>query len=301
MCDTFSDLLKQYIEEHLKGRSSFKKMSFVASQWALHCASTPTRAQLLQRQQSICQGHYEKGATKANTELALIRAACRWGIYRERWTGGDPTVGIRKLKTPKRMRMGKQEELKALLTYFAGAITPVEIRDRALYGLMLFTGCRPGEARMAKLEAITPYGQMGSWQKGKTKNGQTQELPLPAQYMPWLAAWKAIRPVSTSLYLFPGQRLDEPMTCDAVKLRWHETRLILKIYGLWNYDLRRTLVNVMGNELGYDMHTIKAIINHYEGSALGHYYFKSFDSLTKPMQRYADWLMGLQEASHEPL
>jgi integrase/recombinase XerD len=297
MCDSFREVVQSYIDEHLKGRPSFQKMSFVASQWVLHCASTPTRAQLLQRQQSICQGHYEKGATKANTELALIRAACRWGIYQERWTGGDPTVGIRKMKSPKRTRIGKHEELKLILGYFSRTASVVEIRDRALYGLMLFTGCRPGEARMTRLDAITPYGQMGSWQKGKTKNGQTQELPLPAQYMPWLAAWKAIRPMSTNPYLFPGQTLNEPVTVHAVKLRWHEMRLILGIHGLWNYDLRRTLVNVMGNELGYDMHTIKAIINHYEGSALGHYYFKSFDSLTKPIQAYANWLMHLQARS----
>src|SRR6185295_7130743 len=113
------------------------------------------RRDLLDRQKLICQGHYEKGATKANTEIALIRAACRWGIYRERWEGGDLTVGIRKMKTPKRTRMGKVQELRQLIGYFDRASSPVELRDRALYGLMLFTGCRPGEARMARSEEHT--------------------------------------------------------------------------------------------------------------------------------------------------
>jgi integrase len=206
------------------------------------------------------------------------------------------------MRTPKRERIGKHEELRKILGYFAGAEIDgklIEFRDRALYGLMLFTGCRPVEARMARIDAITPYGEGGAWQKGRTKNKRTQEIPLPAHYMPWLDAWKAIRPVSTSPYVFPGKRLDEPMTCDAVKLRWHELRLILGIHGLWNYDLRRTMVNVMGNELGYDMFTIKAIINHHEGSALSHYYFKSFDSLVKPIREYADWLWRLRQNTVE--
>jgi hypothetical protein len=76
-------------------------------------------------------------------------------------------------------------------------------------------------------------------------------------------------------------------------------RTLLGITGLWNYDLRRTLATVMSNELGYDDATIRAILNHHDTTALGHYRFKSFDSLTAPMQRYADWLWGLKEASKD--
>jgi DNA-binding CsgD family transcriptional regulator len=147
---------------------------------------------------------------------------------------------------------------------------------------------------LAKLEAITPYGDMGSWNKGKTKNGETQELPLPTQLMPWLAAWKAIRPCERpSPYLFPGQAYGEAITSHLVRRRWHELRLILGITGLWNYDLRRTLVCEMGNTLHYSDSIRKAIINHTEHSAFGHYDVIPFDSLIEPIQRYADWLWGL--------
>ena len=44
--------------------------------------------------------------------------------------------------------------------------------------------------------------------------------------------------------------------------RWNELRLIIGLEGLWNYDLRKTLPDVMGNELGYDYATIRAILNH---------------------------------------
>lgn len=293
--NSFVDLITAYLET-LRGRASHPKMLSVAAPWIATLDHTPTRAEILARQHAICAGHFQPNATKANKELALIRAACRWGLYQERWTGGDPTLGLKKWKTPKRRRTGKFDELRKVLGYFDRASNEVEIRDRALYGLMLFTGCRPSEARMARLDAITPYGEMGCWLKGRTKTGENQELPLPTQLMPWLAAWKAIRPNNVSPYLFGGQRMGEAMTATMVTLRWHDLRLILGIHGLWNYDLRRTLATSMSNELGYDDATIRAILNHSDGSALGHYCFKSFDSLTDPIQRYADWLCALKES-----
>lgn len=290
--EAFPELLAGYLAT-LKGRPSHAKMTYVARQWVGTLTATPTRTEILARHLAKGHGHCEKGATQANTELALLRAACRWGIYQEAWTGGDPTVGIKKWRTPLRKRTGKFEELRKLLQYFEQASSETEIRDRALYGLMLFSGCRPSEARAAKLDAITPYGNMASWLKGKTKTGEDQEIPLPAQYRPWLAAWKAIRPTQANPYLFPGQGYQQSITAASVRLRWRDLRLILGITGLWNYDLRRTLASCLSNELHVDDVTIRAILNHSDGSALSHYCFKSFDSLTGPIQRYADWLGSL--------
>ena len=267
----------------------------VAREWIGRCTTAPTRAQILERHKVKGHGHHQRGATQANTELALMRAAFRWGLYQERWTGGDPTAGIKKWKTPKRKRVSKFEEIKLLLQYFERATTDIEIRDRALYGLMLFTGCRPSEARCAPLTAITTYGQMGSWIKGKTKTGEDQELPLPTQLMPWIAAWKAIRPERDNPSLFPGYGSQRSLSLSMVRVRWQELRVLLGISGLWTYDLRRTLACHMSNELDRDDGTIRAILNHFDGSALGHYRFKSFDSLTEPIQAYANWLCALKQ------
>ncbi len=79
-----------------------------------------------------------------------------------------------------------------------------------------------------------------------------------------------------------------------VRVRWQELRVVLKITGLWTYDIRRTLSCHMSNELHRDDITIRAILNHQDGSALSHYCFKSFDSLCGPIQQYADWLCSLK-------
>jgi integrase len=145
-------------------------MVTVAQQWIGTLTTTPTRAQILARHVAKGHGHFEHGAVQANTELALVRAAWRWGLYQERWTGGDPTAGIRKWKRPKRKRIGKLDELRNLLGYFEICATDTETRDRALFGIELFTGCRRGEARLARVDAITPYGELGRWQEGQDED-----------------------------------------------------------------------------------------------------------------------------------
>lgn len=290
---TFPALIMAYLA-HLQGRAGQSRSVRVASQWIVHLPDAPTREQLMARHTAKGHGHFQPGAAQANKELALVRAACRWGLYYGRWTGGDPTAGIRKWKTAKRKRIGKFDELREVLHFFDEAETSTEIRDRALFGLQLFTGCRTGEARTARIDAITPYGTMGAWNKGKTKTGEDQELPLPWQIMTWIAAWKAIRlekrADDPSPYLFVGQWPGLPLSDDGSRLRWSIIRTRLNIHGLWTYDLRRTLAYCLSNELHYDDHTIRAILNHYDGTALGRYSFKSFDSLIKPIQHYADWL-----------
>ena len=298
----FKDLILAYLDERLHGRPSQPVMLRVAQPWILTLRETPTRRQVLERHRTKGHGDFQQGAVQANTELALIRAACRWGLYQERWTGGDPTVGIRKWKRPKRKRIVKLDEIRTLLRFFDCPVNDTQIRDRALFGLELFTGCRPGEARKARLGAITPYSeQMGCWQKGRTKTGETQEVPVPTQAMMWLRAWLTIRqvddPHGNNPYLFPGYVDQKPLTETAVRIRWKELCEPLGIHGLWTYDLRRTLACYLSNELRYDDKTVRTILNHFDGTALGHYLFVSFDALTKPIQEYADWLCAVKDDS----
>ena len=290
----FPELIQGYLA-YLTNRPGHRRTVRVASQWILTLTETPNRAHLLARHIAKGHGDFQPGSTQANKELAVIRAACRWGLYQERWTGGDPTFGIKKWKMARRKRICKFEEIRQLLGHFDRARTSTEIRDRALFGLQLFTGCRTGEARTARMDAITPYGTMGAWNKGKTKTGEDQELPLPWQVMHWIESWKAIRPPNPSPYLFAGQWIGAPLSDDGVRVRWSILRTQLGIQGLWTYDLRRTLASYLSNELQQDDKTIQAILNHYDGRAISHYVHKTFDSLTSVIQRYADWLCALQQ------
>ena len=300
MYDTFHDLMLGYLDT-LEGRASSTNMRHIVNRWILTLDHTPTRKEILERHRTLGHGHYQTGATTANTELKLMKAAFRWGIYQEVWEGIDPTMGVTPWETPARKDIFKHQQFVTLLKHFQDATTRTAIRDRALFGLCLFTGSRPTEGRIALLTDIVPYGSMGCWRKAKTKNGQSHEIPVPSQLMTWIEDWRRVRPTfRPNPYLFPGQTINKPLSANMMIRRWEEMRVTLSLQGLWNYDLRRSLVCYLHNELGYDAATIRAILNHHDGSALGHYLFKSFDSLCKPIQHYADWLWGLSDAHPLP-
>jgi len=81
---------------------------------------------------------------------------------------------------------------------------------------------------------------------------------------------------------------------------WRDLRLVVGLPGLWNYDLRRSLTSHMSNELKKDSVVIDAILGHENNSSLGHYLHVSFDAMTEPIQRYADWLCGLSSQPEGP-
>ena len=298
---TYRELMRGYLN-HLRDRSGYSRSVRVASQWILDQTETPTRDVIIRRHLEKGHGDFMPGAVQANKELALQRAAFRWGLYHNVWNGGDPTVGIKKWKTKHRKRIAKFLEIRSILSLFEFARTEKELRDRALYGIALFTGCRPVEVRTAIMGCIAPYGTGGCWTKGKTKNGEDHEIPLPSQAMEWLHAWlevrRSIAHYQDSPWIFPGGDPAEPLSCSAVRSQWSSMMKSLNITGLWNYDLRRTLASYLINELGYADKKIQAILNHYDGRALSHYCHVSFDALVPVMQHYANWLFHIKGEPH---
>src|SRR3954471_13163395 len=146
MLESFPDLITAYLEEHLKGKASYSRRVAMAAPWIRTLTVTPTRDEILKRHRFKGHDHFEKGSAQANEELALVRAACRWGIYNNRWNGGDPTLGVKKWRRPRRNHPAKHEEIIMFREHLMKAPRhEKDVRDRALYGLMLFTGCRPGE------------------------------------------------------------------------------------------------------------------------------------------------------------
>lgn len=301
---TYFELMTAYLES-LKDKATYDRSFRVASQWILCQHETPTRQQLIARMMEKGKGDYQPGCQQANKELAIQRAAFRWGLYHDLWHGGDPTAGIKKFKTKKRKRIAKFLEVRALLDFFDFAATETELRNRALYGVALLTGCRPSEVRTARMGSITPYGNGGAWNKGQTKTGEDHEIPLPSQAMRWVEVWLEARGRNEryrlSPWIFPGQDPMQPIGEDAMRKGWEAMRAGLHLGDLWNYDLRRTLASYLSNELKASDSMIQAILNHSDGRALSHYCHVSFDAMAKALQGYADWLFNLKgEESHVP-
>lgn len=291
---TFPELVRAYLQ-HLRGKPCYGRTLRLAKPWILTLQACPTRKEIKDRHARIGSdgvpqtGDHQRLAAVANKELALLRSILHFGIDAERWTGGNPTERIRKWKTARRKRVFKFLDLRTLLLALEKARKPRELRDRALFGLMLLTGCRPGEARHAKKADIRPYGAMGIWHKPHTKTGEPQEVPLPSQLMAWLATL----PSTESEYLFAGKDR-KPIQDRRVNRLWSIMRKRLGLELLWTYDFRRSLASHMPGVLHVPDSAVKAILNHSDGSSQEHYTHYTFDTLCPIMQQYADWLFSLK-------
>jgi integrase len=95
----------------------------------------------------------------------------------------------------------------------------------------------------------------------------------------WLDAWLRVRPdhdlSEQNPHLFPGFSRQAPITETTFRIHWADLHVKLGMPGLWTYYLRRTLACYLGNELHYDDATIRAVLNHYDGTALSHYYLRT--------------------------
>ena len=120
--ETFHDLMLGYLAT-LEGRASSHEHAPGREPWILTLDHTPTRKDILSAIARRGAGHCQPGATTANTELKLMKAAFRWGIYQELWTGNDPTMGVTPWETPARKDIFKHQQFVTLLTYFREATT----------------------------------------------------------------------------------------------------------------------------------------------------------------------------------
>lgn len=320
---TFPQLTQAYLDWlRSQGKPSWYNASRVAQQWLATLPACPTRKQIKDRHarkdaQGIAQtGDYRPLSAQANTELRLLRTMIRWGIDQEVWDQPDPTVGIKKWKANRREKVLKFLEAgTAVRTLeFAGSggslrrtyPTPgrggperlavmqrCEIRDKAFFGLLLFSGCRPSEARRTKLHEIRPYGDMGCWMKPVTKTKTSQELPLPRQAMTWITEWLTVRPETDNPYLFPG-RGRGPLSADSIRKRWHLWRTEFGLPEVWTYDLRRTAASHISRTLNLPDAAVMAVLNHRDTRSMGHYVHYTFDALCPIIQAYADWLFSLK-------
>ncbi len=288
---TFSELITAYLHQ-LENKPSWSRTNRVARPWIRTLTVAPTRDEILRRRAAFCVGDFQPGASAANKEVKLIRAACNWGVDEGHWPADqDPTARIKLFRVPKRRRFGKLAELRTIL-HGLDFLPADHAETRALFGVLLFTGCRPSEARRMRVESVTDFGTVGCWEKGRTKNGERQELPLPSCVMAWL---REVKPSGPYYFSHNGET---PLDESTVRKRWAQFREALRIRDLWTYDLRRTLATYLHTVRKESDSTIQAILNHYDGRALSHYVQHPFDFLAEVIQGYADWLLTVKEGPH---
>lgn len=153
------------------------------------------------------------------------------------------------------------EELRRL--FAEGLITP---RDRALFGICLFTGCRVSEA--LALQTTDIKGGVLTFRKCITKGKlRTRSVDLTPGLAELLAAYKPAKPGA----LFPGMRgKTEHLTRFAADKILREACKRIGVEGVSTHSFRRTALTQMSGA-GIPLRDIQEISGHNDLGTLQRY------------------------------
>jgi len=138
-------------------------------------------------------------------------------------------------------------------------------RDRALFAVCLFTGCRISEALQLKSEFIA--GGYITLTKDTTKGKkQTRQVKVH----PSLAAILADYDMPQSGYIFPGRKEGTHLTRFSAEKILKTTAAAAGLAGVSTHSFRRTALTRM-NDHGVSLRTIQEISGHQNLAVLARY------------------------------
>lgn len=252
---SLGELYMLYFEQYLKERSTNPKESIANfkrsfSDWWPRKLSTIKKIDVQTRVNKLAEGGHYHRANRAHDDL---RAVFGWGIKKDLFDKDNPAIGIDRFRTKSRERFIGPDEFKAFMESLASEKNE---KLRSFLYMSLFTGARQANVLAMRWNEID--FELGIWTIPKTKNGDSQTIPLTRYAMEVLQVRKE-NEKEKSAWVFPGTgdsgHLVEPKTV------W---RRVIKRAGLSNlrmHDLRRTLGSYMAMT-NQSLHII--------GRALGH-------------------------------
>lgn len=198
---------------------------------------------------------------QANSSLALLRALYKklaeWDFYH----GMSPAHCVKMKRPLPRNRYVTPHELSALLRVLACE----EVMTRLFFSIVLFVGCRPGEAERLEWSHLKLWTDpesgvpFGTWRKPRTKNGLAHSVPLPPMIARLAAEHRENVPPGCA-WVFPGR--DASVSRSVWHILWTRIRQAAGIPDVRRHDLRRTCATYLLDG-GMDLLTLsKAVMNH---------------------------------------
>lgn len=188
----------------------------------------------------------------------IFSQAVKWRIVSE-----NPFKGIETNAENKRRRYFSQAEIVAIgnaLDSYPAQIAADCIR------LIMLTGCRPGEARLATWDQFDL--EKGAWTKpgATTKQGTEHRVPLSAPALQLLQRMRKERPDTE--YVFHGRWKTEPLT--QTHSVWAYVRKKAKLKDARAHDLRHTYASILASG-GMSLPIIGALLGHTQPATTARY------------------------------
>jgi integrase len=198
-------------------------------------------------------------AAQADGSLSILRTmfnlAIEWDLYK----GPNVAQRVKRKRAHRRTRYVMEPERPALLR----EIDREPLMNRLYMYIGYYVGPRPGEIRNARVQDLklfeTDQGRVGIWIKPTTKNGDTQQVPLPQFVCELLAEYLATLPPG-QIYLFANRYGRKPSK-EWWHQQWTEVRKRAGLLDVQQRDLRRTCATDLTEHL--DLVSIsKGVLNH---------------------------------------
>ncbi len=216
----------------------------------------------------------------ANHALTFLRRLYNWGFQYELVDCPNPTENIPMYPRRARERFLTLEEATRMFESLAHA--PQKMRVFVL--LLLYTGCRSGEARTLRWTEIDWH--MRLWRKLRTKNGQGQLTPLARQVIDALQELPR-----TSEYVFPGME-GKPWAKSSIHKGWRTFRHRIDLDDVTVHDLRRTCASYL-SIYGENLPTIQNVLNHRSLGPTSVYARLNVQAVDRALQKQADRFSSL--------
>ena len=198
----------------------------------------------------------QQAASTINRNLASLRKYFKWLFSKEHITV-NPTIGIKELKRQPLAPQGlTRSEVRKLLREVE---LRNDIRARAIFSLMLYTGARLSDVASLELFDINMGQRSGTVFYRFGKGSKQRTVPLPLQARKALSEYLETRPPVESDKVFIGER--GPLNSRGIQAIFEKYKALTGIENLHAHVLRHTFSHTMLAQ-GGNLSQLASILGH---------------------------------------